>query len=169
MLKKIELKTLVFQITALFFLVNGLKRLYFAQYSEIYEAIIEEDFEYLRSVNDISYSEILLNQALWPFAGFLVGGLIIGFVNWRYKISILNSIIIFAIIFFLFPLGLFNDGFIQQAFNSFCYVFSEKMGKAFFVGGLSMILISFMFFTMSILQIKNHRSSSSVLDENLTS
>ena len=142
MLKKLNSKLILIQSTFLFLLVTGMKRLYIASYSDVYEAIIAEDFDKLELLTDLSIGEFITNQVLWPFGFFLVGVLLIGLINWRYKASILNSSLTFIIVFPLFPLGLFSRGYVSSSFNSFCYLFAEKMETAFYIGGTVLTLIA---------------------------
>jgi hypothetical protein len=157
MLKKIKIKLIFTQIAAILFLVSGIKRLYIATQADIYEAIINENFDKLNSITNLTIGEFFMRPIWWTLGTFITGILIIGLINWRYKVSILNSIITFIIGFSFFPLGIFNDGIISQLLNSLCYLFSEMMGIAFFIGGTIISFIALALLWKSInLNKENH-------------
>lgn len=107
MLKKLNAKLILIQCAFLVLFVTGMKRLYLASQSDVYEAIIEGDFEKLGLLTDLSLGDIFFNQVMWPFGFFLIGVLIMGIINRIYRVSIFNSILTFVIVFLLFPLGHF--------------------------------------------------------------
>ena len=156
MLKKVNFKLIIVQSAALLFLIHGIRSLYLA---------VNADF-YLAITNGVSYDivlppsqtleEVFLHHLYWIFGSFIFGILLIGLINWRSKTRIINTLLTFLIIFVLFPLGQFYDGFIPQLFNTFCYLFSDNMGTAFYTGGPILVLIAFTFLWLGITM---HRKS----------
>jgi hypothetical protein len=135
----------------LFLLVTGLKRLYIANQAEVFMAIATRNSDKLGSLTGSTYEEFLVVQQLWPAGFFVLGVLIIALVNWRYRLSILNSVLSYAVVFALFLSGFFSVGTIPQFFNSFCYWFSDDLKTAYHVGGSILTLAGFAFLGLSIM------------------
>ncbi len=143
MIKKLNLKLILVETTFVFLFITGLKRLYLSSQSEIYKAIIEEDYNKFESLTDLTMGEVLYNQYLWPLGFLVVAILIVGLINWRFKIPIINSVLILIIGISFFPLGLINGDYLPLVFNSFCYLFSNDMKTAYIIGGLILSGVAF--------------------------
>ncbi len=70
MLKKLNVKLLLIETIFIFLFVTGLKRVYLSSQSEIYQAILDQDYEKFESLTDVTIPEVLSNITLYPL-GFL--------------------------------------------------------------------------------------------------
>lgn len=147
---KLRPKLILIDVSFVFFLITGMKRLYLASQSEIYDAMIQEDSEKFKSLTDSTAGEVIFDVYYWTLAFLAIAVLIVGLINWRYKTAIVNSILTLIIAFLFFPLGLINGAFIPDLFNSFCYFFSDEMGMAFMIGGLILCGIALMLLSFSL-------------------
>ncbi len=151
MLKKLNLKLIFIESAFLFFLITGVKRLYIATQADIYHALMRNDYHAVESLTDQTMGEILANPYRLMLGSFIVGILLIAIINWKYKTSILNTILTFVIIFPMYPLGVFHNGFIARLFNTFCYLFSKNSATAFFIGGVIILFGAFSLLRTSII------------------
>ena len=158
MIKKLNGRLIITECFALFFLIYGVKTIHTATQSKVYEAIIAG--ESIEGLTDLTLGEVLTHQVFWPLGAFFLGVLVLAVINRIYRTSILNTILIFVVVFSLFPLGIIFDGFLSQLFNSFCFLFSEKIGTAFYTGGIIITLISIGLFWRSITLNKRQSSTS---------
>ena len=88
-----------------------------------------------------SVGEFMSNIYIWAFYGYLVGIIIIAYINWKNKISYLNTIILTISLFALFPIRFFRKGLISVLFNSFGPIFTNNFGLQNLIGGITFTLI----------------------------
>ncbi|WP_188439973.1 hypothetical protein [Planktosalinus lacus] len=81
MIKKINIKIILFETIALIFIINGLQRLYVASQGAKYDAIISRNWEKLESLTSLTAGQVLANRADWTFGFLITGVLVIGFIN----------------------------------------------------------------------------------------
>ena len=156
MIKRIKLKLIIIEIITLFFLISGIKRIQIATQSDVYEAVFSGNS--IEPFTDLTMGEFLTYQLLWPFGIFVAGVIIIGLMNWRYKTSVLNTVIVFIIVFSLFPLGIMHRGFIQRLFNSLGSIFSDNTGTAFYTSGIILTIIALVFMWVCVTLNKKNRA-----------
>lgn len=141
MLKKINIRVVSYDTLALFFLINGIQRLFMASQGEKFIAIMNNDLEKYYSLTSIKASEFFILRGYWTYGAFIFGILLIGIINWKSKINIINSISTFIIVSFLFPTGVFLRGIINNYLNYFSGLFSENYSISFLMGGSILLLI----------------------------
>jgi len=122
------------QSIALIFIVIGIRRIYNAYKAEYYENINDGEFPTSEVIRDM-----LINQELIGFSFFIFSTLIISYVNYKNKVSIINTIIVFLIVLLLFLLGFFDNGILHGVINSYCYFFTDDIGFMFLIGGVMLI------------------------------
>ncbi|OAD90368.1 hypothetical protein A7A78_06465 [Aequorivita soesokkakensis] len=141
MIKKIHLSLILFETLALFFLINGIQRLYLASQREKFNAIMSDDLDKYYSLTSLKASDFFIVRGYWTFGAFILGILIIGIINWKNKINIINSILTFVIVLLLFPTGVFVKGILNNYLNYFSGLFSENYSISFLIGGSILSLI----------------------------
>lgn len=146
MIKKINLKIILLEILALFFFINGIQRLYVTSQGEKYQAIFTDNWDKFESLTSLSPGEFILYRAYWAFGAFIVGSILIGIVNRRNKISVINLVIILIVMFLLFTAGLFTNSLINIYMNSFGGLFSDSFATSNLIGGVVFTLISIVLF-----------------------
>jgi len=146
-LQKVKIKLILLQCLALFFIIHGVKRIYLANYSDIFYAIKEDSLELI----DYSITDVIIGQVYVILATLLLGSIFFGLVNWMVKsyISIWNAITLFVISFAVVFTGVYMDGYLYALFNSICYSISDDMGIAFYSGGTIYCLLGLCIFWLS--------------------
>jgi hypothetical protein len=142
MIKKIDFKTILIEVLSLLLFIHGIKRLFFATKSDLIEASLEGDFESLGINTVSSMSAVILDFALASFIPFIIGIVVIGIINSRFKISYLNTIVIFVIVYLLLHLQLLQEGYMNSLLNSLGYLFSNDLAVSLCIGGTILTLTS---------------------------
>lgn len=157
-MRKIRLKLILLQTLSLIFLIAGVQRLYIATQAEKYEAIGASDWEMFETLTSQTVGEFLFNETLWALVGLLFGITFIGYVNWRNKKSLLNTLLIFSIVLILFQIGLFNGGLFNNYINTFWGAMGINFTITFIIAGIVFGLLSAILIITS-LKIKNRKST----------
>ena len=150
--KQINIKIILLESLALIFLINGIQRLYVASKGKIYEAALDENWVKFESLTNESLGDVLAYRAFWTLGIIIVGIFVVGIINWKNKVRIINSIIVFGIIVGITVTGFFLSGITNQYLNYFCGIFAESYGISFFVGGniLTIIGIAILWKTINL-------------------
>ena len=141
MIKKFNLKLILLECFALVFIISGLKRLYVAYNGELFDALMNDDWEKFESLTDVRIGQFFADQAYWTLASLIIGILAVGLVNWKYKFGIINSIVVLILTFGISATGIYSSGIINRYLNYFCGLFAKGYGMAFLIGGLIILLI----------------------------
>ncbi|MEX0998273.1 MAG: hypothetical protein WDZ45_14580 [Flavobacteriaceae bacterium] len=151
MIKKIKIKIVLFETIALIFIIHGLQRLYVASQGAKYDALMNENWEKFEYLTNLTAGQFLANRGIWTFGILITGVLVIGFLNWKKKINIINSILLFLLIIGIAPTGFYMKGIVNNYLNYFSGLFGEKYGISFFIGGtiLTLIGITILWMTLS--------------------
>jgi hypothetical protein len=149
MIKTINLKLIILQFVSMVFLIHGIKRLHAATQGNIYEAIIDQDFDKFDSLTNISLSQYIVNLELWSLWSFIISIILIGIGNWKFKITLINSILTVLITSLLYLFGFFNKGIIDRNLNYFCGLFADGYGMGYFIGGAILTLMGLAFLWIS--------------------
>lgn len=150
MIKKLNLKLILLECLALIFIFSGLKRLFVGYNADLIQALIKEDFDKFETLTDISASQFILDQVYWNTFSLILSLLLIISINWRYKLGILNSVILFTVALGILYSGLLTSGVINSLFNSFCKLFGSELGLSYFIGGSILILIGLLMLWQTI-------------------
>ena len=140
-LEKLFIRVSFIEILSLFFFINGIKRLYWGFQGEKFNAIMNDDLEKYYTLTSLYASQFLIRPAYWSFGAFIFGVVIVGIINWKNKIYFLNSILIFIIVFTLFPIGVFTKGLINKYLDYFCGIFSQNYSISYLIGGSILTII----------------------------
>jgi len=82
--------------------------------------------------------------------------LVIGYINWKSKISIINSILLFLLIIGISVTGFFMKGIVNNYLNYFSGLFGETYGIPFFIGGTILTLIGITILWQTLSRHKKH-------------
>jgi len=141
MIKKFNLKLILLECFALIFIISGLKRLYVAYNGKQFDALMNEDWEKFESMTDVRIGQFFANQAYWILTSLIIGIIIVGLINWKYKFGIINSIIVLILSFGISITRFYGTGIVNRYLNHFCGLFAEGYGMAFLIGGLIIFLV----------------------------
>ncbi len=141
MIKRFNLKLILLECLALIFIISGIKRFYVAYNGEEFDALMNDDWEKFESLTDVRIGQFLNDQAYWTLASLLVGILIVGITNLKFKVGIINSIIVLILSFGISITGIYSSGIINRSLNSFCSLFAKGYGMSFLIGGIIILLI----------------------------
>ncbi|WP_203296783.1 hypothetical protein [Luteirhabdus pelagi] len=141
MLKKINYKLILLECLALIFIINGIKRFYVAYHGNKVDALMDKDFEKFQSLTDVHPGQFFRYEAYWTFSSVIFGILLVGLINWKYKLGTINSLGVLLLTSGISATGFYMSGIINRYLNYFCAIFSEKYGMAFLIGGLIILLV----------------------------
>lgn len=155
MITKFNLKLILLECFALIFIISGLKRLYVAYNGKQFDALMSRNWEEFELLTDVRASQFLADQAYWTLTSLIIGLLIVGLINWKYKFGIINSIIVLLLTFGISITGFYSTGIVNRYLNYFCGLFAEGYGIAFLIGGLIIFLIGVIILWKTIALHKN--------------
>ena len=143
---KINFKILLIQFIGCIFFIQGIQNLYFATQTEKFYCYIEyfknpkcECYQKL-GLNEIG-AEFLSNVYLWFFYGFIVGIIIVSIINWKKNRHPLNSILLFILLFILFPIHFFRNEYVSLMFRQIGELFTQDFKVQNIIGGVTYTLI----------------------------
>ena len=143
---KINIKIILVQFIGCIFLIQGIQNLYFATQTEKFYCYIEyfknpkcECYQRL-GLNEIG-AEFMSNVYLWFFYGFIIGIFITCIINWKKNRHPLNSILLFVLLFILFPIRFFRNEYVSLMFRQFGNIFTQDFGIQNIIGGITYTLI----------------------------
>ena len=152
MKESLNLKLILLECFALFFIISGINRLYVAYNGEQFDALMSKNWEKFELLTDLPIGDFLTDQAYWTLVGLIIGILIVGIINWKNKFRLINSIVVLILTFGISFTGIYSSGIINRYLNYFCGIFAEGYGIAFLIGGMIIFLIgaSILWKTISI-------------------
>ena len=143
---KINFKIILVQFIGCIFLIQGIQNLYFATQTEKYNCFIEylknpkcECFQKLR-LNEFG-GEFMSEVYLWFFYGFVIGIIISFIINWKKNTHPLNSVLLFVILFLLFPIHFFRNEYVSLIFRQFGEIITQDFGVQNIIGGITYTII----------------------------
>ncbi|MEO8532260.1 MAG: hypothetical protein ABI441_00850 [Flavobacterium sp.] len=163
-MKKLNIKILLIQLTGMIFFVNGVMQLRFYTVAEkIFFA--KNNLQYQNSEHWYEFfptKEDGFNfwptVYIWIFFALIFGILFVSFLNWKNKLSPLNTIIVTIVMYIILRLKLFRKEIISQFFNPIRTVFSDDFGTQCLIEGITFtcigILILYLSTNLKILNLK---------------
>jgi hypothetical protein len=143
---KINFKIILVQFIGCIFLIQGIQNLYFATQTEKYNCYIEylknpkcECFQKLR-LNGFG-GEFMSDVYLWFFYGFVIGIFITSIINWKKNRHPINSVLLFVILFLLFPIHFFRNEYVSLIFRQFGEIITQDFGVQIIIGGITYTII----------------------------
>ncbi|WP_138434405.1 hypothetical protein [Winogradskyella algicola] len=158
MTKNFNLKLILLECLALIFIVSGIKRFYVAYNGKEFDALLNKDWGKFDSLTNLSGPEFLVNQIYWTIISLIIGILIIGILNWKYKFGIINSIIVLILTFAISATGIYSSSIMNRYLNYFCGFFAEGYGIAFLIGGLIILSVGIIILWKTVTLNKKNRT-----------
>ena len=94
LLKRFDLKILILQAVVLYLLVKAAGLFYVAENGEAILAILKKDDQLYESLTDVPLAYMMAFKSIWEFYGLLAGLILIAFINWKWKLDQIYSIIL---------------------------------------------------------------------------
>ncbi|GAA0744672.1 hypothetical protein GCM10009431_19030 [Gaetbulibacter jejuensis] len=133
-----------------------MKRLYVAYNGKLFDALLNEDWEKFESLTDLTGPQFLVNEIYWTLICLIIGIMVVGLINWKYKFGIINSILVLILTFGISATGIYSSGIINRYLNYFCGLFAEGYGMAFLIGGLIILFVGITILWKTIIMNKKH-------------
>ncbi|RYJ36720.1 hypothetical protein NU08_4239 [Flavobacterium anhuiense] len=155
-MEKIKIKVILIQLSGLVFFIYGIYQFKIFSVFEKFNCAFQS-LSYQSSIptcwtKNYGDTEEIFNfissVMLWKFYGLIIGIVLIGLINWKNKISILNTILgaIFTYIVFYF---LFEP-FLSIRFNDFGLLFSNNFKTRYLIGGITFTFIGITILFLSV-------------------
>ncbi|WP_166921791.1 hypothetical protein [Flavobacterium poyangense] len=155
-MKKLNIRIVLIQLIGMIFFVNGIMQLrFYTVADEIFFA--KNHFHYQKLEDWIRFFptkedsfNFWPNVYIWIFYGLICGILIISYLNWKNKLSALNTIIVAMVMYVLLRLKFFRREVISHFFNPFRTVFSDDFAIQCLIEGTTFTLIGTLILYASI-------------------
>ena len=155
-MKKLNFRVILFQIIGIIFLIHGILQLRFYSVAEKFICATNyfqnKELEcwnrlFPKKEDVISFWPSIY---IWIFLGFLFGIFIASFLNWRNRLSSLNTILVAIVMYIIMRFKFFRKGILSRLFNSFISIFSDDSATQFIVGGIIFTLIGVTILWLSV-------------------
>ncbi|WP_343695493.1 hypothetical protein [Flavobacterium sp.] len=158
-MKELNFKVILLQILGMIFLINGILQLRFYTVSgKIIWAEQHSQYHNSQYWNKLLPSkEGILNfwpnVYVWIFLGSLIGIIILAFLNWKSKLSSLNTILVAMVLYILLRLKFFRREIVSQIFRPVRDLCSDDFGIQCLIEGIVFTFIGVTIIYLSIIQI----------------
>ncbi|SHG89174.1 hypothetical protein [Flavobacterium defluvii] len=158
-MKELNIKVILLQISGLIFLINGVLQLKLYTVSEkIIWAKTHTQYKNSEYWNKLLPSKEGIfnfwpNVYVWIFVGSLIGICILAFINWKSKLSSLNTILVAIILYILLRLKFFRKEIISQLFRPVRTLCSDDFGTQCLIEGIIFTFIGVTILYLSVIQI----------------
>ncbi|MFH6944430.1 hypothetical protein [Flavobacterium sp. FlaQc-50] len=155
-MKKLNIRIVLIQLIGMIFFVNGIMQLrFYTVADEIFFA--KNHFHYQKLEHWIRFFptkeesfNFWPNVYIWIFYGLSFGILIISYLNWKNKLSALNTILVAIVMYVLLRLKFFRREVISHFFNPFRTLFSNDFAIQCLIEGAAFTLIGVLILYISI-------------------
>ena len=141
-MKKLNLRVVLIQLIGMIFLIHGILQLRFYTVAEEFICATKhfqdnksECWNRLFPENDDIFS-FLPSIYIWIFLGLSLGIIFTAFLNWKNKLSALNTILVSIIMYIILKLKFFRRGVFSSLFDHFTSLFSDDITIQFIIGGI---------------------------------
>ncbi|MDR7208867.1 hypothetical protein [Flavobacterium piscis] len=146
-MKKLNIRVILFQLLGMIFLIHGVLQLRFYTVAEKFICATNhfqeeksECWNRLFPAKDDIFN-FLPSIYIWIFLGLSLGVIIIAFLNWKNKLSALNTILVSIIMYIILRLKFFRKGVFSRLFDYFTSAFSDDLTTQFIIGGITFTVI----------------------------
>lgn len=157
-MKKLNIRVILLQLLGMIFLIHGILQLRFYTVAE--EIICAAN--HFRGQKSECWNKLFPKMQgyfnfwpgvyVWIFLGLSAGILIISFLNWKRKLSALNTILVSAIIYVLLRFKFFRKSAISRLLSSFGNLFSDDYKTQCLIGGITFTSIGIIILWSSVNQ-----------------
>jgi len=155
-MKKLNFRVILFQIIGIIFLIHGILQLRFYTVAEKFICATN----YFQNKKLECWNRLFPKKEdvisfwpsiyIWIFLGFLLGIFIASFLNWRNRLSSLNTILVAIVMYIIMRFKFFRKGILSRLFDSFVSAFSDDSTTQFIVGGIIFTLIGVTILWLSV-------------------
>ena len=155
-MKKLNFRVILFQIIGIIFLIHGILQLRFYTVAEKFICATN----YFQNKKLECWNRLFPKKEdvisfwpsiyIWIFLGFLFGIFIASFLNWRNRLSSLNTILVAIVMYIIMRFKFFRKGILSRLFDSFISIFSDDSATQFIVGGIIFTLIGVTILWLSV-------------------
>jgi hypothetical protein len=155
-MKKLNIRVILLQLVGMIFLIHGILQLRFYTVAEKFICATNhfqdqksECWNRLFPTND-DISNFWPSIYIWIFFALSVGVVLISFLNWKYKLSSLNTILVTIVMYIIIRLKFFRKGVFARLFDSFASSFSDDFAIQFIIGGITFTAIGIIVLWLSV-------------------
>lgn len=147
-----KVKLVLFQLIAIFFLVNGVKKVYFAIHSDEMDCVLR----FVKNTEVDCWDEskngrimVFINDIyLFPLYVFLATVIVVMILNLAQRFPLKTTITVFILSFFL--IWCIQSGFVNPVLNSFGGLFSDNLLYKYIIESFTYTVIGIVFLLLSI-------------------
>ncbi|PBJ13759.1 hypothetical protein [Flavobacterium sp. ACN6] len=155
-MKKLNFKVIIMQVLGLILLIHGILQLRFYTVAEKFICAVNhfqdkssECWNRLFPAKEDIFN-FWPSIYIWIFLGFLSGIILVSFLNWKNKLSPLNTILAAIVMYIIMRFKFFRKGILSRLFDSFLSVFSDDFKLQFIIGGVLSALIGILILWLSV-------------------
>ena len=155
-MKKLNIKVAFIQIFGMIFLINGILQLRFFSVAEKvicarkhFQGQKPEDWYRLFPTKDAVFN-FWPNVYIWIFFGLIIGIILVSFLNWKNKLSSLNSLFVAIILYVLLRFKFFRKEVVSQLFRPVRTAISDDFATQCLIEGIIFTLIGLIAIYLSV-------------------
>ncbi|MEO7975663.1 hypothetical protein [Flavobacterium sp.] len=167
-MKKLNIRVVFIQLVGMIFLIHGILQLRFYTVAEEFICATShfqdeksECWNRLFPTKDAIFN-FLPSIYIWIFLGLSLGIILIAFLNWKNKLSALNTILVSIVMYIILRLKFFRKGVFSRLFDNITSAFSDDFTTQFIIGGIIFTITGIAVLWLSVnLNIFNFRKKNS--------
>lgn len=158
-MKELNIKVILLQILGMIFLINGVLQLKLYTVSEkIIWAKTHSQYRNSEYWNKLLPTKEGIfnfwpNVYVWIFLGSLIGICMLAFINWKSKLSSLNTIIVAIVLYVLLRLKFFRKEVVSHFFRPVRTFLSNDFGTQCLIEGIIFTFIGVTIIYLSVIQV----------------
>lgn len=155
-MKKLNIRVVTIQLFGMIFLIHGILQLRFYTLAEEFLCATNhfqdeksECWKRLFPTQDAIFN-FLPSIYIWIFFGLSLGIIMIAFLNWKNKLSALNTILVSIVMYIILRLKFFRKGIFARLFDHFTSAFSDDFTTQFIIGGITFTFMGVIILWISV-------------------
>ncbi|KAF2514209.1 hypothetical protein [Flavobacterium foetidum] len=155
-MKKLDIRVILLQFLGITLLTNGILQLRYFSVAEKFLCAINHFNDQTSECwkNSFPSKEDFFNFFpgiyIWIFIGLVIGIFIVSFLNWKNKLSALNTILVALVMYILLKLKLFRRGIISRPFHPIRALFSDDFGTQCLIEGATFTVLGLLILYFSV-------------------
>ncbi|MFB9077232.1 hypothetical protein ACFFLS_02665 [Flavobacterium procerum] len=156
-MKKLDIRVVLLQFFGIILLTNGILQLRYFSVAEKFICAINHFNnqssecwkKFFPSKED--FFDFFPGIYVWIFIGLMIGILIVSFLNWKNKLSALNTILVAIVMYIILKLKLFRRGIISRPFHPVRALFSDDFGTQCLIEGITFTICGLLVLYFSVI------------------
>jgi hypothetical protein len=155
-MKKLNIKVVFIQVFGMIFLINGILQLRFFSVAEKvicarkhFQGQKSEDLDRLFPTKEAIFN-FWPNVYIWIFFGLIIGIVLVCFLNWKRKLSSLNSLLVAIILYVLLRFKFFRKEVVSELFRSLRVSISDDFATQCLIEGIIFTLVGLTVLYLSV-------------------